>query len=141
MFNSPFAPSLFDRLAPLAVPAPPSFGAPYDVHRFEDRVEVRMDLPGVDPADIDITLAGRDLTVSGCREAPDADGATAVSSGRRHGAFERRLHLGRDLSGDGITAECRNGVLTLVVPRAEVAEPRKVLVGTAPAAASDVTAD
>lgn len=141
MFHSPFVPSLFDRLAPLAVPAPSTFGAPYDVHRFEDRVEVRMDLPGVDPAGIDITVEGRDLTISGRREGPDAGDATVVAAGRRHGTFERRLHLGRALSGDGITAECHNGVLTLVVPLAELAKPRKVLVGTAPAAAIDVTTD
>lgn len=140
MFQSPLAPSLFDRLAPLAVPGPAAGAAPYDVYRFEDRVEVQMDLPGVDPAGIDITVEGRDLTIAGRREAPNVDGATVVSAGRRHGDFERRLHLGRALSSEGITAGCHNGVLTLVVPLAEVAKPRKVLVGST-SDAIDVSAD
>ena len=140
MFPSPFTSSLFDRLAPLAAPASGAFAAPYDVYRFEDRVEVWMDLPGVDPAGIDITVEGRDVTVSGRREEPDATGATAIGAGRRHGAFERRLHLGRALDVEAVEAHCSNGVLRLVVPVAEVAKPRKVLVGAAPAAAIDVAA-
>ncbi len=138
MFPSPFTPSLFDRLAPLAVPASATFSAPYDVYRFEDRVEVWMDLPGVDPADIDITVEGRDVTVSGRREAPDVADATAVSAGRPHGAFERRLHLGRALAHEAVEADYGNGVLKLVVPLAEVAKPRKVPVGGATAGAIDV---
>jgi HSP20 family protein len=141
MFQSPFNPSLFDRLGPLAVPATSGFAAPYDVYRFEDRVEVHMDLPGVDPAGIDITVEGRDLTISGRREAPDVAEATVVSAGRRFGAFERRLHLGRALSDEGITADYSNGVLTLAVPVAEMAKPRKVLVGAGAPTAIDVSTD
>ena len=140
MFPSPFVPNLFDRLAPLAVPAASAFSAPYDVYRFEDRVEVWMDLPGVDPGDIDITVEGRDVTVSGRRDAPEAPGAGTVRAGRRHGAFENRLHLGRALDHEAVEADYANGVLKLVVPLAEVARPRKVLVGGAPAGAIDVAA-
>ena len=139
MFPSPFTPSLFDRLTPLAAPASPTFSAPYDVYRFEDRVEVWMDLPGVDPADIDITVDGRDVTVSGRREAPDASDAVAVNVGRRHGAFERRLHLGRALAHEALEADYGNGVLKLVVPLAEAAKPRKVPVGTNSATVIEAT--
>ncbi len=140
MFPSPFATSLFDRLAPLAVPASTAFSAPYDVYRFEDRVEVWMDLPGVDPADIDITVEGRDVTIAGRREAPEVADGTVVSAGRRHGAFERRLHLGRALAHEAVEADYGNGVLKLVVPLAEVAKPRKVPVGGAAGAIDVATA-
>ena len=141
MFPRTITPSLFDRLAPLTFPMPETFAAPYDVYRFEDRVEVWMDLPGVDPADIDITVEGRDVTVSGRRAAPDAEAATVVSTGRAHGAFERRLHLGRDLSHEAVQADYGNGVLKLIVPLAEAAKPRKVPVGQGAAAgAIDIAA-
>ena len=70
--------------------------------------------------DIDITVEGRDVTVSGRRDAPEAPGAGTVRAGRRHGAFENRLHLGRALDHEAVEADYANGVLKLVVPLAEV---------------------
>ena len=140
MFPRTISPGLFERLAPLAFPTTEAFAAPYDVYRFEDRVEVWMDLPGVEVADIDITVEGRDVTVSGRREAPEVPEAEPVAEGRRHGAFQRRLHLGQALSPEAIQADYRDGVLKLAIPLAEVARPRKVPVNAAPAEAVEVTA-
>ena len=140
MFPRTISPGLFERLAPLAFPTTETLAAPYDVYRFEDRVEVWMDLPGVDPADIDITVEGRDVTIAGRRQAPEVSEAELAAAGRRHGTFQRRLHLGWTLSLEAIEADYRDGVLKLAIPLAEVARPRKVLVNTAPAEAIDVTA-
>ena len=129
MFPRTITPGLFERLAPLAFPMTETFAAPYDVYRFEDRVEVWMDLPGVDPDAIDITVEGREISISGSREAPVSDGAAVVSAGRRHGVFGRRLHLGPELGHEAVEADYVNGVLKLIVPIAEQAKPRKVPVG------------
>ena len=133
-------PGLFERLAPLALPTTETFAAPYDVYRFDDRVEVWMDLPGTDPDNIDITVEGREISITGRREAPAAEGASVVSAGRRHGTFGRRLHLGPELGHDAVQADYVNGVLKLIVPIAEQAKPRKVPVGTNAAEAIDVAA-
>ena len=130
MFPRTITPGLFERLAPLAFPMTETFAAPYDVYRFEDRVEVWMDLPGVDPDAIDITVEGREISITGRREAPVSDGAAVVSAGRRHGVFGRRLHLGPELGHEAVEADYVNGVLKLIVPIAEQAKPRKVPVGT-----------
>lgn len=140
MFPRTISPGLFERLAPSAFPTTETFAAPYDVYRFEDRVEVWMDLPGVDPADIDITVEGRDVTIAGRRQAPEVSEAELAAAGRRHGTFQRRLHLGQTLSVEAIEADYRDGVLKLAIPLAEVARPRKVLVNTTPAEPIDVTA-
>ena len=139
MFPRTITPGLFERLAPLAFPMTETFAAPYDVYRFEDRVEVWMDLPGVDPGDIDITVEGREISISGRREAPVHEGAAVVSAGRRHGVFGRRLHLGPELGHEAVEADYVNGVLKLIVPIAEQAKPRKVPVGTNAAEAIDVS--
>ena len=140
MFPRTITPGLFERLAPLAFPMAETFAAPYDVYRFDDRVEVWMDLPGTDPDDIDITVEGREISITGRREAPDAEGASVVSAGRRHGVFGRRLHLGPELGHDAVLADYVNGVLKLIVPLAEQAKPRKVPVGTRSAGAIEATA-
>ena len=139
MFPRTITPGLFERLAPLAFPMTETFAAPYDVYRFEDRVEVWMDLPGVDAENIDITVEGREISITGRREAPVHEGAAVVSAGRRHGVFGRRLHLGPDLGHEAVEADYVNGVLKLMVPIAEQAKPRKVPVGTNAAEAIDVT--
>jgi len=139
MFPRTITPGLFERLAPLAFPMTETFAAPYDVYRFEDRVEVWMDLPGVDPGDIDITVEGKEISISGRREAPVHEGAAVVSAGRQHGVFGRRLHLGPDLGHEAVEADYVNGVLKLIVPIAEQAKPRKVPVGTNAAEAIDVS--
>ena len=113
-----------------------TFAAPYDVYRFNDRVEVWMDLPGVDPDEIDITIEGRDIAISGRRETPVDAGASLVSAGRRHGAFARRLHLGPDLDHEAVEADYVNGVLKLSMPIAEQAKSRKVPIASSAAAAS-----
>ena len=140
MFPRTISPGLFERLAPLAFPTTETFAAPYDVYRFEDRVEVWMDLPGVNPDDIDITVEGREISITGRREAPAEGGASVVSAGRRHGVFGRRLHLGPELGHTAVEADYTNGVLRLVVPIAEAAKPRKVTVGTNPADVIETTA-
>ncbi|MDE0652912.1 MAG: Hsp20/alpha crystallin family protein [bacterium] len=140
MFPRTITPGLFERLAPLAFPTTETFAAPYDVYRFDDRVEVWMDLPGTDPDDIEITVEGREISITGRREAPAAEGATVVSAGRRHGTFGRRLHLGPELGHDAVQADYVNGVLKLIVPLAEQAKPRKVPVGTGSTGTLEATA-
>ena len=140
MFPRTITPGLFERLAPSAFPMTETLAAPYDVYRFEDRVEVWLDLPGVDADDIDITVEGREIRISGRREAPVGEGASVVSAGRRHGVFGRRLHLGPELGHDSVQADYADGVLKLTVPVAETAKPRKVPVGTNAAAVVEATA-
>ena len=87
---------------------------------------VAVDLPGVDPASIDIDVDDRTLTIRAERAAKVAKEVQWLSRERAMGTFARQLTLGHGLATDRITAEYTDGVLTLTIPVAETAKPRKV---------------
>lgn len=99
---------------------------PLDVYRRGDEFVVRVDLPGIDPASIDLSVEKNVLTISAERSWAPSDGDEVLVSERPQGTFTRRLFLGEGLSTDKITAQSDNGVLTVLVPVAEAAKPRKV---------------
>lgn len=104
----------------------PNPAAPLDVYRHEDHLELRFDLPGVDPSAIALTIEDRELVLSAARSEQIPDDAEVVRSERRHGSVERRLSLGEQLDPDGLRADYRNGVLVVTIPVATKAQPRQV---------------
>ncbi len=99
---------------------------PMDAYRHGDRFLVHFDLPGVDASSIDLTVEKNVLTVSAERSWGREDGAEVVVSERPQGRFSRQLFLGEGLDAEHIEANYENGVLTLTIPVAERAKPRKV---------------
>ncbi|MDP9420966.1 MAG: Hsp20/alpha crystallin family protein [Actinomycetota bacterium] len=116
-----------DRLASQAVGA--GSRAPVmamDAYRRGDQFVVHFDVPGVDPSSIDLTVEKNVLTVSAERQWQPQEGDQVVVSERPQGRFSRQVFLGEALDADRIEASCADGVLTLRVPVAEQAKPRKV---------------
>lgn len=104
---------------------------PMDLSRTADSYVLSADLPGIDPASVDIDVDGRLLSIRAERPAPNTEGVTYLSRERRTGTFLRRFTLGQSVDTSGITAGYDNGVLTVTVPVAEKAKPRKIEVGVA----------
>ena len=120
-----------DRLFGLADRLAPSDARwmPMDLYRDKDKFVVKMDLPGVDPSSIDIDVDDRTLTVRAERQAEQVredDGGKWVTHERSYGAYARQLTLGAGLDLAKIEAQYADGVLTLTIPVAEEAKPRKV---------------
>ncbi|HLI15564.1 MAG TPA: Hsp20/alpha crystallin family protein [Acidimicrobiales bacterium] len=113
---------------------------PIDAYRRGDEYVVQMDLPGVDPGQIDLTVERNVLTVRAERTQPSLDGAEPVMAERAHGAFSRQLFLGDALDAAEIRAEYRDGVLTIHIPIAEQAKPRKVEIVSAAHEPAAITA-
>lgn len=107
---------------------PSSPGMPLDLFRQGENFIARMDLPGVDPSSIDIDVEDRTLTVRAERRADVAEDAQWLSHERPTGTFARQLSLGNGLALDRIEASYADGVLTLTIPVAEEAKPRKIQV-------------
>ncbi|WP_036921117.1 Hsp20/alpha crystallin family protein [Propionicicella superfundia] len=108
---------------------PATVAMPMDLYRDNDKFVARIDLPGVDPASIDVDIDGRTLTVRAQRAADVlSDQARWLTRERPAGTFARQLTLGYDVALDGIEADYSDGVLTLHIPVAEEARPRKVAV-------------
>lgn len=99
---------------------------PMDAYRSGERFVVRFDLPGVDPASIDLTVEKNVLTVRAERAWRPAEGEEVVVAERPQGTFSRQLFLGETLDSEHIEAHYDQGVLTLTVPVAERARARKV---------------
>jgi HSP20 family protein len=99
-----------------------------DAYRDGDHFYAAFDLPGVDPDTIDCTVERNVLTVRAERRRPSGDGVELVAAERPMGTFTRRLFLGDTLDTDKLEAGYEHGVLTLRIPVAERAKPRRVTI-------------
>lgn len=107
---------------------PASAAMPMDLFRDGDVFVARIDLPGVDPASIDVDVDDRTLTVRAQRNAETTDEQKWLVRERPAGTFARQLTLGYGVALDKIAAQYADGVLSLRIPVAEEAKPRKISV-------------
>lgn len=116
----------FDRLAQqvLGTSARPAV-MPMDAWRDGDSFVVEFDLPGVAPESIDLNVERNVLTVRAERPGRGED-TDWVAAERPRGVFSRQLFLGESLDVDRVDASYEHGVLTLRIPVAEKAKPRKI---------------
>ncbi|MGI5240292.1 Hsp20/alpha crystallin family protein [Dactylosporangium sp. CA-139066] len=126
-------PLRFDPFRDLDRLAAEAFGAartpslmPMDCLRTGEKFVVRFDLPGIDTESLDVSAENQTLTVRAERTRRDPDDSTYLVSERPSGTYSRQLVLGEGLAVDEISAEYRDGVLTLTIPVAEQAKPRKI---------------
>ena len=103
---------------------------PMDAVRSGDQVEVSFDLPGVRPDSIELTVERNVLTVKAERQWIPREGAEVLARERTQGTFSRQVLLGDALDADRVDASYHDGVLTVTIPVAEQAKPRKVEIHT-----------
>ena len=124
----------FDRIVERAFGWGPSLlaqpGMPMDAVRRESEILLRFDLPGVDPETIDVTVDRGVLTVRAQRTEERAEKENWVIRERVTGTFSRRIGLSDAADAGHIEASYHDGVLTVRVPLAEQAKPRKVEITT-----------
>jgi HSP20 family protein len=99
---------------------------PMDAYRAGEQFVVQFDLPGVDPSSIDLDVERNVLTVKAERTPTYGDDVELQVAERPRGVFSRQLFLGDTLDADRIEARYDAGVLTLRLPIAEKAKPRKI---------------
>ena len=105
---------------------------PMDAWRDGDHFVIAFDIPGVDPSSLDLDVERNVLTVSVERPAPQ-DVEDMLAAERPRGLFSRQLVLGDNLDLEKVDAKYETGVLTLRIPVAEQAKPRKIEVTSGPA--------
>ena len=103
---------------------------PMDVIRRKDEVELRFDLPGIDPESLEVTVDRGVLTVSAKRAEEYAEGENPYRRERVMGTFTRRVSLSDTIDSEKIDAGYTNGVLSVRLPLLEKAQPRKVEIHT-----------
>ena len=103
---------------------------PVDIHEYNDRFEIYVDLPGVDPSKVDLTLEGGILTLSGQRADEISESRSNEIQYRRtersHGHFYRRFVLPDTADSQGVNATGKNGVLTVTIAKHAKAMPRRI---------------
>ena len=101
-----------------------------DAIRRENDVELRFDLPGIDPESIDVTVDNGVLTVKASRSDEYTEGEKPFIRERAMGSFTRRIRLSDRVDADNISAAYDGGVLSVRAPLLERAQPRKIEVST-----------
>src|SRR5512142_17470 len=108
---------------------PVTWSVPADVVETENEIRCTLEVPGLKPTEIDITVENNVLTVSGekkfeVREGEEARGT--YHQERRYGRFDRSFILPRNVDSSRVNASYDNGVLTIALPKTEESKPRKV---------------
>lgn len=111
---------------------------PIDLYRDGDHWILLCDLPGIDPGSIDVDVDGRVMTIRAQRAA-GPEGVEWLAAERVSGTFARQLTLGDGVDLENIAATYTNGVLTLTLPVAEAAKPRKIAVDSGGTPAVSIT--
>ena len=107
---------------------------PMDAYKRGNDLWVDIDLPGVDGDSVEINVERNVLTVSAQRSGERNEGDQVYLAERHRGSFRRQVHLGDGLDAERIEARYSDGVLTLRIPVAAAAQPRKIPVITGSAA-------
>ena len=118
-----------DRVAETRMPRSSSL-LPMDAYRRGNHVVAHIDLPGVRADAVDITVERNVLTVTAARHVDRTEGDEVIVGERPHGEFQRQLFLGDTLDANRVEADVADGVLTLRIPVAETAKPRRITVGS-----------
>src|SRR5579875_2600407 len=103
---------------------------PIDAYKHADQWVVKVDLPGVDASAIDLTVDRNVLRIEASRNWQPQEGDMVLAAERPRGTFSRQLMLSEDIDTGAIKADYHDGVLSVTLPVAESAKPRKVAVAT-----------
>ncbi|MFG1933749.1 Hsp20/alpha crystallin family protein [Mycobacterium sp. NPDC048908] len=99
---------------------------PMDLCKIDDHYLLTADLPGVDPGSVDVSVDNGTLTIAAHRTARSEDSVQWLANERFFGSYRRQLSLGEGIDASAISATYENGVLTVTIPLAERAKPRKI---------------
>lgn len=106
-----------------------SFVPPVDVYEDEQKLSLRMEIPGVRLEDIDVRVENNTLTVRGERRFSSEDKEENFHRiERRYGSFARTFNLPQTLETDNIVATCENGILSIELPKKPEAKPKQIKV-------------
>ena len=108
------------------MPSRPVFLPPADIYETKDSIVVLAEMPGVPPEGVDLTLERRVLTIRGRSAAGDHTGYQRVYNEYTDGDYERVFTLSENIDRDRIEAKLKDGVLHLVLPKAETAKARRI---------------
>ena len=107
-----------------------SWSPPLDVYEDKETFTVVIDLPGLKKENIEISLREQNLTVSGERTVEENTGEQGFRAERFYGSFQRTVNLPAQVDPNSVKASYQDGILKVVLPKAEAAKPKQIAVST-----------
>lgn len=105
---------------------------PVDIYQTPNEMVVKADLPGAKPEDVEVSITGDTLTIKGkSKDETEVKRDGYFLKERRFGSFSRSLTLPPGLNSDNVEAKFENGVLTLMIPKAEEVKPKQIKIKAA----------
>src|SRR4029078_208861 len=102
----------------------------FDVKETQDAYVINADLPGVKDEALNVSLNGNLLTISGTREEEHREeGESYYAMERSHGSFARSFTMPDSVDGESVTADLKQGVLTVRIPKRPEAQPKRIAIG------------
>jgi HSP20 family protein len=102
----------------------------FDVRETKDAYVINADLPGVKDEELDVSLSGNLLTISGKREEQhQEEGESYYAMERSHGSFARSFTMPDGVDAESVSADLKQGVLTVRVPKKPEAQPKRIAIG------------
>jgi HSP20 family protein len=102
---------------------------PLNIFRKGEDFALVAEVPGVDRSDLEIQVKGRTIRLSGSKSVQYPEKASVHRRERLQGRFDRSITLPIAVDPDNVTAECRDGILAVTLPRAERDKPRSIRIG------------
>ena len=118
-----------ERLERLTAPHTDSWAPPIDVYEAPDRYVISAEIPGLAREEVDIAIEDARVTLRGQRLERAAAGGDVIhyhQIERGHGAFARTFEFAEKIDADAVQADLRDGVLTIILPKAPAVPPRRI---------------
>jgi HSP20 family protein len=102
---------------------------PLNIFRKGDDLALVAEVPGISRSDLEIEVKGRTVRLAGSKSAQYPEKVSVHRRERLQGRFDRSITLPIEIDQDRVTAECRDGILVIALPRAERDKPRSIRIG------------
>ena len=99
-----------------------------NVYEYDDKIGIVAEIPGLDKKNVTIDVEEQVLTISGDKHGFDTDGGKCITRELKQSSFKRSFNLGDHLDGDNVSAQFKDGMLSISVPKKEPEKPKKTFV-------------
>ena len=99
-----------------------------NVYEYDDKVGIVAEIPGLDKKNVSVEVEENTLTISGDKHGFEDDGGKCITRELKHSSFKRSFNLGEQLDGDEVTANFKDGILSINIPKVEPELPKKNIV-------------
>ena len=96
-----------------------------NVYEYDDKIGIVAEIPGLDKKNVSVEVEENVLTISGDKHGLEDDGAKCITRELKHSSFNRSFNLGDHLDGEDVSANFKDGMLSISIPKIEPTEPKK----------------